>query len=1003
MVQLEEVLTQSVLTVSYKLLVERLLVLTQPQILSCFAASIEDFHVITGYQTGTPSIHRILSLTDTTSNDALRRASRALLLPVSQRSNGKTRSRRDAIADLGLLSVAIYRLAVDLFVPDTPLDPATVQSCKHQFWRQEERNTSLQIDLHSQLEAMTSGNTDNAVVDYLKGHNGQIAQDLADAPVIPARGDVSRLHMFWSEISQFLTQVINPSKLDSLIVLLEKGDDSAMRQEPMIQQSIIGFCQRLETVYSEYADLCTPVRFALLHLRIGLHLVRHSAVSADQTHINEFASALVAFPSVRSSTMVRAASQSETAQSISPFQYVLLNISSLVLEASIDIEVDIDVVETAYEQALRLWLIDRAKEAEAEAASQSLYRSTQIGHTAISDAELEEQEFLALFPSFEESLESDGQSSSKNSTSSSGLLVQSADMQRLVGLHHALLPLLDDPPFNHLSEFFALRKSAVTMIIEAKLVHLTDSIDRESIPFQLSTLHSRLSALQVESDPKDRTYNFYTDPNARQAKKATAVLEDLRKRLDALIQEWPDQMVLRHLLSRCEDVLALDLNSPVAKILSSLELLLVHTDDWEIYANRSNNLKTERGALIDLIVGWRRLELFCWQGLLESQAQSFESGGGTDWWFRLYNASIRGALDASYREQRDEGGTLTAYIDTLVPLLDDFIRASPLGQFHARMRLLQTFEIYCIALIRKRSGHERLAMMRVQRVLHSTHAFYSMFSTQLSKLLLDQRAVLETEIRGFIKLASWRDINVQALKASAQRTHHHLYKIIRKFRDILRQPISNHLTIQLAGSPECDALQLGALSTGEMEAPYTIPDTDNVTVPAHLRNLQGTFSKFSMLISTRISPFIRSRSAHPVDDLSVDIIVTTRKLSAISIPNSLTVERQQKQQKALLVRKRKAWSDLLKELKRAGFAANVIPDTLRQQQDSRWLREQPLMPPSPVSTEKGESYFTRLQGSLPDLRSSVPTHHSDLSTRELQRGVMFLESAYGMAVQSRAQ
>lgn len=620
---------------------------------------------------------------------------------------------------------------------------------------------------------------------------------------------------------------------------------------------------------------------------------------------------------------------------------------------------------------------------------------------------MEEKEFLVLFPSFEDSLDADNQSAS-DATGLTTLLVQFTDMRRLVDLHHALIPTDDNFSFRPFSEFFGIRKSTITSITETQLVHLADSLDKESIPFQLSTLHSRLSALRVASDPpKDRKYNFYTDPNTRQAKKAITVLEDLKKRLVTLIHEWPEQMVLHHLKSRCDDVLALDLDSSVAKILSSLEQLLVQSDDWEIYANRGNSLKTQRGALIDLIVEWRRLELSCWQGLLESQAKSFESGI-SEWWFRLYNASIRGTLDASDRAQKD-GATLSAYLDTLIPLLDEFIRTSPLGQFQARMHLLHTFEVYCGSLSCRRTGHEHTALTRVRRVLRSTHAFYVMFSPQLSKHLSDQRAVLENEIRGFIKLASWKDINVQALKQSAQRTHHHLYKIIRRFREVLRQPISDHLMIQPAGAPECESLPLdvqpkiGGVNMSPEVASLPISHSSDVTVSAHLRNAQETYNKFDELISGRIGPFIQSRSVHPVDGLAVDIIVTAKKLSSISISGTLSTEKRDKQQKALLVRKRKAWSDLLKELKQAGFASNVRPDILRQQQDSRWVREQPILPSSLMSTEKSESYFTRLQGSLPELRSSVLMHHPDLPTRELQRGVMLLESAFEMAIDSRAQ
>jgi midasin len=105
----------------------------------------------------------------------------------------------------------------------------------------------------------------------------------------------------------------------------------------------------------------------------------------------------------------------------------------------------------------------------------------------------------------------------------------------------------------------------------------------------------------------------------------------------------------------------------------------------------------------------------------------------------------------------------------------------------------------------------------------------------------------------------------------------------------------------------------------------------------------------------------------------------------------------------LLTRKRTAWSTLLKELKRAGFSANLKPETLRNQQDTSWLRQQPSITPlsAPDSVTKSDLYFGRLQACFPNLRSALPTHHSDLTTRELQRSIMFTESVFSLAIDSR--
>jgi midasin len=179
----------------------------------------------------------------------------------------------------------------------------------------------------------------------------------------------------------------------------------------------------------------------------------------------------------------------------------------------------------------------------------------------------------------------------------------------------------------------------------------------------------------------------------------------------------------------------------------------------------------------------------------------------------------------------------------------------------------------------------------------------------------------------------------------------------------------------------------------------------SVTFPSYLLHLERTLQRFGILIQQQLRPFIGSRSAQLVDDIAVEIITTSNELASTSIPSTPGALRE-KRLKGLLVRKRKAWADMLKELKLMGLASNVKPNILRQNMDQRWIREQPIMPiisQSDFILQKGETYFVKLSGSLPALRNSLSNHHSDLNTRELHRGRMFLESGFSMAVDLRSR
>lgn len=499
-------------------------------------------------------------------------------------------------------------------------------------------------------------------------------------------------------------------------------------------------------------------------------------------------------------------------------------------------------------------------------------------------------------------------------------------------------------------------------------------------------------------------------------RKAVQLVSRLHRRLAALSDEWPDQMVLRHLMDRCEAILAMNLNSAVVKVIAALEGLLLHTADWESYANRDNTLKAFQGEIGDLIVTWRRLELACWAQLLETQAVTF-ADSASDWWFRLYEVIVQGAR-AALNEDEASGATTAAdnHIASVIVLLDQFISTSPIGQYSARLQLLRSFSRYLDLLATTTATSPGLA--RISRILASMAERYGLVEPKVIASLLSQRAKVESSIRDFIKLASWKDVNVHALKASATHTHRQLHRCIRKFREILRQPCA-----PLIGSPDSSDIPNGGafadLATEHSPTEYSSKSLSTsiaalVTIDsptstaAHLINLPATFARFQNLLLTQIRPALVAAPTSSVNDLATEIITTSKSL-AEETPSTLT-EETLKIVKALLVRKRRAWGDLLKELRRIGFSANVRPNVLARQQSASSLhalavlpRSAELVQPVLAGIDRIEGYHFRLLITMPELRDSLRSHNADLSTRDLQKGVGFVESILSIGLENRSR
>ena len=929
--------------------------------------------------------------------------------PIAQ--IGREEPRSVTLRNLGLGWISLSRFFLNLYIPDTPLDPAALHNFRSEFWGAELASLSHEMELEVNMERRISGNITNGTINYLKEQIRHVRERMHDLPHLPRMTgrDIFRLREFWSEISHFMLKIIPESRLNQLVDSFYANSPDASASEHVIQESIARFHQRLESAYPEFDDISRPLRPALLFIRLGLRLVAHASGCHEAVAIEELSRSLSAFPSVGGVPALIAADIRGDFRAVetSPFESILIVLTAVAFEVELGIDPRIAAIESVYERASRLWLIDQKKQEEADAASRSLYRMNGITHSARNESELEEEDFLALFPDYESLLDSNPNKESGPSHIARQPFPPDGSYASSLMLLHLRIMSPGSHSLNPQTHLSGLRSELLSSVLKYQK-HLPETLDDHGFSHQVSLLSACLRNLNHPNGLEAVCpYNFYIDSNVPEMRRAATVVEALKQGLDILIQEWPDQMVLQHLKDRCAQILSLSIQSPVAKVLTLIEQLLLQTDDWEMYASQETTLKKHRSALTDLVISWRRLELSSWRGLLRTQAIAFEQGV-SEWWFRLYNAVVRGLLDIVDRSHLD---SLDDYLDQLVPLLDGFLKSSPLGQFSRRLDLLRSFRPFLQHLILTKSEPAGEPLRRVQRIIHSTQAYYSQFVSSITSSLTSQERAVSEEIQGFIKIASWKDVNVQALKASAKKTHHQLHKAIRKYRDILRQPVNELLRPAPVSDTEItsDACPLQSpLQTGTVENAGLISHVTlgNGPGPAHLRDLSKTYIRFDSLITSRIDVFIKSRPSHDLESLMEQMISTAKELASVNLPVGTSAERKEKLWKALLVRKRKAWSDFAKEFKRIGLAANVQSTILLQQKNDRWLREQP----SPVigadsfaDVQSSEKRFVRLQGLLPRLRATLVDHHGDVSTRELQRSIMLLESALSVSLGCRSK
>ncbi|KAG8852125.1 hypothetical protein FRB96_008926 [Tulasnella sp. 330] len=896
--------------------------------------------------------------------------------------------------------IALSRVIMTLYVPDTPLDPMVAQQCASDFWQRELDQISRRIQVNLSAEYLVTGNEMNPSLQFLIQRRTEMQAELhaVHTVAIDRAPDLERLHAVHAEIGRFSHEVVDWSKLEELAAGLERSSTEASSREDVLQGTIAGFLQRLDATYRDQIDITRPFVYACELLRFGMRMVAEAGSSLHTigaSSVSEAAEALVAFPPLISAISFQNADLPavvrNTSDSVPPAVWLYHSLRTIAEDTAMDIDHRrSNIVEERYDQLLQLWLADREQDRKEALEAASLYRPAKRDEEALDDNETAERELLDLFPRYNDTDEDVTRFSQSSRPKRS---VPPEVQTKVYELH---LRLFGGSQRVRSSESSSVSVSTVLSQVLSP-AHASEKVDESSVSFRMTLLSQRRHDLHRVLD--QRVPNFYLDPNVPEVRKGVVLIEAFIKRLDELISEWPDQMVLHNLRETAEAILQLELHSPVAKILSSLERLLMSSEDWERYANRDNSLKSQQQSLTTLIVEWRRLELQCWSRLLEDQAIAF-SLEVSPWWFRFHESIIRGSLGAS------NGSSQTSnYTAQLSPLLDQFINGSPIGQFQERLLLLQSFAAFGASILPIKSGEDHTQLSHTIALVRNTHAYWAQFEKAVTSHLEKHRNQLEKNIRDFVKLASWKDVNVHALKASAEKSHRQLHKCIVKFRQVLRQPVEPLLEANME-RPVRDTTFDDPLP-GPNDLPPVMQDVLLLQSSHSQADLTEVLNRMAELFSERLYPFVcRDLSGH-VDAVTVDVIETTSSLASTLIRGE-SMEDRAKAVKALTSRKRKAMADFLKSLREAGLPQNVKPEILDRQQSRTWVMEQER-PSVPVGHERAESilssaedYHHRINHRFPKLRCALSKHHTDVSTRDLQRGVLLVESSLNVALTARA-
>ncbi|KAI8930675.1 hypothetical protein NX059_012284 [Plenodomus lindquistii] len=209
--------------------------------------------------------------------------------------------------------------------------------------------------------------------------------------------------------------------------------------------------------------------------------------------------------------------------------------------------------------------------------------------------------------------------------------------------------------------------------------------------------------------------------------------------------------------------------------------------------------------------------------------------------------------------------------------------------------------------------------------------YYSRLNKPAREALAKARQSLK-EVKDVVKLASWKDTNIEALKQIAKTSHRKLSKLVRKFRALLDQPVSDLVN---PGFPNLTRL----MQAVAMPPVLTVTNAEALELGAGSRpgwqNRRTRFKNFGLTISMmRNLSTVNNESidgAAYINDFIADMTSSMLDLQKAT-PPTLTEENKESMQHRK-TQKCKLYVVMMKGFRQMSVNYNLSVDTFSEQDE----------------------------------------------------------------------
>ncbi|KAK3357586.1 hypothetical protein B0T25DRAFT_604507 [Lasiosphaeria hispida] len=869
---------------------------------------------------------------------------------------------------------------VKLFVPDKIFDPhhrAQVEAEEHR-----EMDESLQQQIAS-LEAFELSFTGQQ-----KSVRAQLlveeAERLGEPPSVQSiyRPGDAELRGLQGEFNNVLNTLVKNDVSASHLRTISTPSAQAVGELALIEQNVVLLIGRLMGRYEAYQDLTMPLVSFLRCIQMGLSLGR-AAVPPTESQENDCSQSLVAITPFLSGTVWKADSTDLPLRTLEFLSFVHAVVA---VEGLSNLP---DNLRNTLHESFATFHEEWSKKLEAdrkiEEARTSLFRHK---GSLEDEEEFDQEEFEQLFPDYYAVGEEGGrQKPKKLQKGGRELAVLLAEVHERIFLSPQDAQQCIRGLCTQVARRVAREKRSATAC--------EPELDSLLLPATLMVFDEQVKAFVANSEWTN--YNFYTDSNLSEVRKLLGLTNALKKRFQELkgIDEIGHHHTLADVIMACDKVLELPIDDPLASILPGIERLHSFVYEWHEggWAQKIHKAPALYERLQSTIYDWRRLELSSWSRLLDTEVKRCHDDAKA-WWFIAYGAVI---LEPGSILQK--GQDLKDHAVGLLRILETYFLSASVGQFASRFNLLRQLKSQLDVLTLKQP-----ALSIISDAVQNFINYYSRYQRKVNDTIRTGRIPLDRKMKDVLLMFRWRDKNIESLRDSARKSHQKLFKLVRKFRAVLEQPVK---AIMEQGLPDEEHSIVASQSVlSELRADKDavalcqtlIPGIQNLPQWARMANLDGVLKAMAKYGSL---PTEAVNAADTVDEYITDLVVSIATLRK-ETPSELTDETK-KLILHLKTRKTLLYNDTLKTIRGMGFSRNLGTNKLGRQSTTQLiLVDSGLVPPLASSSLDAIEYFYHKTLDLtPRCRQAALDHSDDLNRELVARSIGYLEGVLYVMIRQR--